>query len=470
MANIITKFRYYKPKKTSRRGKYAKYIATRGGVEFAPQSQENISATDKQKSLIEKLISDYPDSVEMLEYEDYINNPTVKNASEFITRAIEDNINFNKDTTYADYIATRPRVEKNGTHGLFSMQDGEIDLEKVSNEITEHSGNVWTMIISLRREDAERLSFDNATRWRDLLRSKSEEIAEAFKIPMEDVKWYAAFHNESHHPHIHVIIYTDKPDCGFLTKQGIDKLRSSFAHSVFRDEMYHTAEEQTKIRKELKTEWKSLLDEIFKRINLGTYENEEIQNKLIELSIRLHNTKSKKQYGYLKKDVKALIDSIVDLLSEDEDISRLYDLWYEKKCDIFRTYSQSVPPKKPLSENEEFKSLKNDIIREALKILKNEGSEKEVLPPPQKHGKESKSDDQGNEKQNGNKSNYQTQKKEYYTSRKRVSATSVTRLFKGLANIFSDTLYGDDSKKLPVVDKRLRKEIEDKKNAEMTMT
>ena len=470
MANIITKFRYYKPKKTSRRGKYAKYIATRGGVEFAPQSQENISATDKQKSLIEKLISDYPDSVEMLEYEDYINNPTVKNASEFITRAIEDNINFNKDTTYADYIATRPRVEKSGTHGLFSMEDGEIDLGKVSNEITEHSGNVWTMIISLRREDAERLSFDNATRWRDLLRSKSEEIAEAFKIPMEDVKWYAAFHNESHHPHIHVIIYTDKPDCGFLTKQGIDKLRSSFAHSVFRDEMYHTAEEQTKIRKELKTEWKSLLDEIFKRINLGTYENEEIQNKLIELSIRLHNTKSKKQYGYLKKDVKELIDSIVDLLAEDEDISKLYDLWYKKKCDILRTYSQSVPPKKPLSENEEFKSLKNDIIREALKILKNEGSEKEVLPPPRKHGKDSKSDDSGSEKQSENKSDYQTKKNEYYTSRKRVSATSVTRLFKGLANIFSDRLGNDDSKKLPVVDKRLRKEIEDKKNAEMTMT
>ena len=213
-----------------------------------------------------------------------------------------------------------------------------------------------------------------------------------------------------------------------------------------------------------------LLDEIFNRINLGTYENEEIQNKLIELSIRLHNTKAKKQYGYLKKDVKELIDSIVDLLAEDEDISRLYDLWYEKKCDIFRTYSQSVPPKKPLSENEEFKSLKNDIIREALKILKNEDSEKEVLPPPRKHGKDSKSDDSGSEKQSKNKSDYQTKKNEYYTSRKRVSATSVTRLFKGLANIFSDKLYGDDSKKLPVIDKRLRKEIEDKKNAELTMT
>lgn len=473
MANLVTKFRYYKPSKVSERGRYARYIATRDGVEFLQSETDNHFVTESQKSLIDKLLRDYPDSTEMLEYEDYIRNPTVRNASEFITRAIEDNVKISKYNTYADYIATRPRVEKTGSHGLFAMS-GDADLEKVSKEISEHSGNLWTMIISLRREDAERLSYDTASRWRELLRSKTEEIAEAFKIPMTALKWYGAFHNESHHPHIHVMIYTDRDDCGFLTRQGVEKLRSTFAKDIFRDEMYHSAEEQTKKRNELKAEWKTMLDEIFSQINLGVYENEEIQNKLIELSIRLNNTKAKKRYGYLKKDVKELIDSIVDLLSEDENIAKLYDMWYEEKYKILRMYSKNVPPKIRLSENDEFKSLKNDIIREALRILENGNEKIKTVPPPQKRSNTAQSEDEKDNKKGKDNSNsqrnYQQQKKAYYQSRKRVYATSVTRLFKGLANTFSDKLGYDSSKNLPEIDKRLRKEIEDKKNAELTMT
>ena len=361
MANLVTKFRYYKPKKSKTRGNYLKYVATRDGVEKI--NDENKSASKNQKDLIEKILCDFPDSIEMLEYEDYLKEPTTKNASEFITRAIEDNTNFfSKQTTYADYIATRPRVEKNGTHGLFSVIDEEINLQKVSEEISMHEGNVWTMIVSLRREDAERLGYNNALRWRDMIRAKSDEIATNFKIPLNELKWYGAFHNEGHHPHVHVIIYADNSTEGYLTKNGIDKMRSTLANSIFADDIYHIAEEQTKIRDELKSDWKLLLNDIFAKIAIGAYENEEIQKKLVELSIRLHNTKSKKVYGYLKKDVKELIDSIVDLLAEDENISRLYDLWYEEKYKILKMYSQNLPPKIPLSENKEFNSIKNDII------------------------------------------------------------------------------------------------------------
>ena len=454
MANLITKFKYYKPKSAKHKGNYVKYVATREGVEKLPKNNSDSPVTKNQIDLIEKIIKDYPDSIEMLEYDDYLKSPTIKNASEFITRAIEDNNLFVNESTYADYIATRPRVEKSGSHGLFSSIDENINLKKVSEEIANHGGNVWTMIVSLRREDAERLGFNNAKRWRDVIGSKTEEIARNFKIPLSELKWYGAFHNESHHPHIHVIIYSSDTSKGYLSKVGIERMRSSLANTIFQDDIYHIAEEQTKIRNELKSDFKEKLAEILLRIENGTYENEEIRQKLIELSIRLHNTKAKKVYGYLKRDVKDLIASIVDLLAEDEDISKLYDMWYEEKYKILRMYSSNVPTKIPLSENKEFNSIKNDIIREAMKILMNEGKEAVKMLPP------------GGKRRD---SEYHTQKTKYYESRKGVSLAAVTRLFKNLGNIFSDKLSDDDAKKLPTIDKRQRREIEDKKNAELTL-
>ena len=455
MANLVTKFRYYKSKSKSFRGRYLKYIATRDGVEMVGKDNHRESSTKKQRELIEKILKDYPDSAEMLEFEDYVNNPTIINASEFISRALEDNINiFTADKTYADYIATRPRVEKIGSHGLFSQSDDEISLEKVSAEISSHGGNVWTMIVSLRREDAERLDFNNARRWRDMIRSKRDELAKDLKIPANDLKWYGAFHNESHHPHIHVLFYSESENHGYLTKKGIYSIRSSLAKSIFKDDLDHIYKKQTEIRDELKKDWKELLREILDKISNGTYNNPEIQQKLIELSIILANTKGKKVYGYLNKNAKDLIDSIVDLMAEDENIAKLYDMWYEEKYKILRTYSSNVPPKVPLSENKEFKSIKNDIIREALRIMMSEGGDLKIKPPPS----------------NKNYSSYNHQRQQYYTSKKRIAATSVTRLFKNLGNIFSDNLGGDDAKKLPVIDRRQHKEIEDKKNAELTIT
>ncbi len=455
MANLVTKFRYYKSKSKSVRGRYLKYIAKRDGVEMVGKDIHREPSTKNQRELIEKILKDYPDSAEMLEFEDYVKNPTVINASEFISRALEDNINiFTAEKTYADYIATRPRVEKNGTHGLFSQSDEKISLDKVSSEISGHGGNIWTMIVSLRREDAERLGYDNARRWRDMIRSKRDELAKDLKIPPNDLKWYGAFHNESHHPHIHVLFYSESEDHGYLTKKGIYSIRSSLAKSIFKDDLDHIYKKQTEIRDELKKDWKELLREILDKISNGTYNNPDIQQKLIELSIILANTKGKKVYGYLNKNAKDLIDSIVDLMAEDENIAKLYDMWYEEKYKILRTYSSNVPPKVPLSENKEFKSIKNDIIREALRIMMSESGDLKIKPPPS----------------NKNYSSYNHQRQQYYTSKKRIAATSVTRLFKNLGNIFSDNLGGDDTKKLPVIDRRQHKEIEDKKNAELTIT
>lgn len=211
MAKLITKFKYLKPSARQSVGGYAKYIATREGVEKVDDTFKTDPSTEKQKKLIERILRDFPDSNSMLEYEDYLKEPTLGNASEFITRALEDNANEALNTkTYADYIATRPRAERFGSHGLFTDDGVRVKLEDVSRELNEYEGNVWTVIISLRREDAERLGFNSGERWRDMLRTQTETIAKNFKIPVEDLKWYAAFHNESHHPHVHLMVYSSE--------------------------------------------------------------------------------------------------------------------------------------------------------------------------------------------------------------------------------------------------------------------
>lgn len=446
MARLVTKFKYYKPHHGKNFGGYAKYIALRNGAELLPDSKKDLPSTLGQKQLIEKLLKDFPDCAEMLEYDDYIKSPTAENASEFLYRAIEDNFQAaTAVSTYADYIATRPRAEKLGRHGLFSNDGEEIVLSQVSAELNRHEGNMWTMIVSLRREDAERLSFDNAASWREMLRAHTSELADALKIPLSELKWYAAFHNEAHHPHIHLLAYCDDPSVGYLTKQGINNMRSALGNDIFRDELQFVFREQTDRRDLLKKDWKAMLDEILQKISENKHSNPEAEQKLLLLSDKLSRTKGKKVYGYLKRDVKDLIDSIVDLLAEDENISRLYDLWYEKKYEILRTYTSEMPPKIPLSQNKEFKSIKNDIIREAMKLHEDSG-QTETNPP---------------------KKQSQTQASQKISPT--VSATAVTRLFKNLCGIFRDRIDDRRQSSQPTIDKRQKREIEEKKNAEMSM-
>ena len=444
MARLVTKFKYYKPHHGKNLGGYAKYIALRRGAEFLSDNKKGLPSTISQKELIEKILKDFPDCSEMLEYDDYIKNPTAENASEFLFRAMEDNFQAATSiSTYADYIATRPRAERISEHGLFSNEGNEIILSQVSDELNHHEGNMWTMIVSLRREDAERLSFDNAFAWRELLRAHTSELADALKIPLSELKWYAAFHNEAHHPHIHLLAYCDNPSVGFLTKQGVRNMRSALGNAIFKDELQFIFEEQTGYRDRLKKNWNTLLEEILRRTSESTYGNSEIEQKLILISekLKLSSIKGKRVYGYLKRNVKDIIDSIVDLLAENENISELYNLWYEKKYEILRTYTSEMPPKIPLSQNKEFKSIKNDIIREAMKIHEDSGQTTADSPK-----------------------NYTP-----HSPNTTVTASAVTRLFKNLCNIFRDKIDDRKQKCQPTIDRRQKKEIEEKKNAEISM-
>lgn len=369
MARLITKFKYLKPEDRKNVGGYAEYIATREGVEKIDESKRLAPATDKQRQLIKKILSDFPDSKSSLEYEDYLKEKTVGTASEFITRMFEENADeMMHTTTYADYIATRPRAERFGSHGLFTDDGVAVDLKKVSDELNAHTGNVWTAIVSLRREDAERLGFDNGSRWRDMLRSQAQTLSENLRIPMSNLRWFAAFHNESHHPHIHLIAYSTDPNEGYLSEKGVIALRSSFAKDIFAQDLLCEYKKQTEHRDALKVQSREVLAELIAKINGGTYDNPQVEDLLQALAKRLAVTNGKKQYGYLRKDIKEIINSIVDELGKDERIAALYDLWYESKETAHKVYSESQRERLPLSQNKEFKSVKNMVIAEAMKL------------------------------------------------------------------------------------------------------
>ena len=286
--------------------------------------------------------------------------------------------------TYADYIATRPRAERFGSHGLFTNEGEQVQLSKVSQELNEYSGNVYTVILSLRREDAVRLGFDCGSRWRDLLRSNTSVIADNLKIPSNHLRWYAAFHDEGHHPHIHMIAYSSVPGEGYLSDKGVEKMRSAFAREIFSQETLHTYERQTQYRDRLRSQGSETVERIVKEISNGYYSNPQVEQLLIQLSQRLANTTGKKVNGYLKADVKAIVDEIVAELAKDENIRKLYNLWYEQREEVLGTYTDHFPERIPLEQNKEFKAIRNAVIQEAMKISQAHLVPQEVPQEPQR--------------------------------------------------------------------------------------
>lgn len=247
MARLVIKNGYLKGSKAAAHLNYlVKYIATRDGVEKVSNGREVWHCTKKQQTLIAQIIREFPESKDSLEYEDYLAEPNRENASEFITIMLEQHIEQVGDREkYLDYIANRPRVEKFDTHGLFTGNGVPLVLEQVAKEVSEHNGNIWTPIISLRREDAEKFGFENATTWKALISSKTMELADSLKIHPDHLKWYAAFHNESHHPHVHMICYSTSSHEGYLTKLGIRKMKSALATEIFRQELMPLYGEKT---------------------------------------------------------------------------------------------------------------------------------------------------------------------------------------------------------------------------------
>ena len=434
-AKLILTSRYLKSgstKNSSKRKNYTKYIATRESVELREQiyfHDANAPATQKQKKLIQKLLTDFPEAKNYLEYSDYTSYTTVENASEFISAVAERNIDMiGNKKNFVGYMAMRPSAEKRGQHGLFNESNKPIILNQVADEIANHQGNIWTHVLSLHRADAVRLGYDNSDSWRELVKRHMNQIAATHNIPLCNLKWYAAFHNTTHHPHIHLLVYSTDPKQGYLTKKGIEKMRSVFANDIFSDELKSLYQEQTISRDELKKLSEEEFNEILNQIQNSEFHSPELEQLVKKLYLQLKKLKGKKVYGYLPKEVKQTVNEIFAELAKDNQINRLYEKWCQLEKLKYKSYTIQEPELPPITENKAFHSVRNMIIRNVLKM------DSSVI----------------------------LEQSENFNAEKELTDTSF-KLLVGLSRIIEED-YHQEQKTLPAhVDSKLKKMIEQKK-------
>ena len=381
MAKLILKSPYIKS--TGGASGYLKYIATRERVELIPDDRP---PTRKQEQLINKLTKDFPDSKTLYEYEDYAAKPTKANASAFITLALESNWDaLQESDQYMKYIATRPRAERLGEHGLFG-DDDSVALDAAMNELENYTGNVWTHIISLKREDAARLGFDNAAAWRDLLRAHRNDIAAAMKIPPNDFRWYAAFHDEGDHPHVHMMAWSAKAGQAYLSKDGIRQIKSTLTNHIFQNEMLHLYEQKSMSRDELVHEARRAMQELVRTVKEGICNHPDAERLMLELALQLETVKGKKSYDYLPKPQKKLVDRIVDEMERLPSVKKCYEKWMILQGKVDGYYHDKEQKRVPLSQQKEFRAIKNAVIKEAENIrqcklfFEDKGVEQESEP------------------------------------------------------------------------------------------
>ena len=367
MARLILKSPYIKS--TGGASGYLRYIATRERVELIPDDRP---PTRKQEQLIAKLVKDFPDSKVLYEYEDYLTKPTKVNASAFITLALEANWDaIHESEQYMKYIATRPRAERIGAHGLFSDEE-TVSLEKAVEELENYTGNVWTHIISLKREDAARLGYDNAAAWRNLIRAHRNDIAAAMKIPPGDFRWYAAFHDEGEHPHIHMMACSAKPGQAYLSKEGIRQIKSKLTNDIFRNEMLHLYEQKSESRDELVRQARRAMLELVQTMRDSMCDHPDAEQLVLELAAQLGTVKGKKSYGYLPKRLKNLVDEIVNEMERLPVVNKCYDHWLMLQGKVDSYYRDKPQERIPLSQQKEFRQIKNAVIHEAERLRSGE--------------------------------------------------------------------------------------------------
>ena len=340
-----------------------KYIATREGVEVLTGKGP---ATEKQKEMVSKLLKDFPDVRDSFEYEDYKQAPTLHTASALISAALDSHMqNLQSENGYLRYIATRPGAEKHGAHGLFGREENT-NLTAAMHDLTAHDGNVWTIIYSLHREDAERLGYNNAAAWRKLLVSQQNKFAEAFHIPASALHWYAAYHDADTHPHIHMMIWTDQETV--LKRDAVVKLRSAMTNSIFQAELENLYIRKDIAYKDVTEAARTVMHDLANRMEFISEPPASIQEKLLELALELRTVSGKKQYGYLKKPLKDKVDSIVDELEKLPEVAAYYAVWNDLR-DTLEGYYKSKPRQhNPLSQQKEFRAIKNAIIQEAERL------------------------------------------------------------------------------------------------------
>lgn len=462
------------------------YFATRPGVEVLREAPDDLPATKKQQTYIRRLLRSFPEAKELLEYEDYLKKPTQLSASEFIQQARENFVDpMSQRENYLDYVSHRPGVELRGEHGLWTSGGKVENLAQAVREVAEHTGNVWTPVVAIRRQDAERLGYDSAENWRALVSACLCDIAQGYKIHPDHLRWYAAFHRKERSVHIHMVIFSSDPKEGYLTKDGIRQVKSAFARRIFQQDLMHVYEQKTEYRSHLQQDAAEAMGELIRQMREGTLENPQLEQQMVELARRLQTVRGKKVYGYLPPEVKLMVDGIVDALAADERVAEAYDLWNEMREAICRTYSEHLPERQPLSKQKEFKPVRNMVIREALLLGQQEVSIAEEseggsdIAPPQPAAGTAIDEDEVDRVYHQEKGHQEAAEQstahnaEYMDHNTRPSpehsllpaAQAVSKLFYHMSRIFEDNCKTDAMHRGLQIDRKRRQQLRERRLA-----
>ena len=370
MARIIFISPYMKGGRDSARLAHrTRYFATREGVQLLKDDNSHLPATKKQQQYIRRLLRSFPEARELPEHENYANIPNRQTAFALIAQIHEDFIEpMDGRENYLDYVANRPGVKSMGEHGLWDANGKVPSLENAIAEVAQHTGNVWTPIISLSRENAERLGYTDIKNWQDLINASITDIAKGYKIHPDRLRWYAAMHEKEKHIHVHMVIFSTDPKEGFLTKQGIRSIKSALVSTIYRNDRLHIYEQKDEQRSFLQQEAEARMAALIEQMATGTLQSNQLELLVADLAQRLQDVSGKKVYGYLPPRVKRIVDEIVDELAKDESVSSAYALWQDLREQLCIDYNQTPPQRVPLSQQKEFKTVRNMVIRETLRL------------------------------------------------------------------------------------------------------
>ena len=370
MARIIFISPYMKGGRDSARLAHrTRYFATREGVQLLKDDNAHLPVTKKQQQYIQRLLRSFPEARELPEYENYANTPNRKTAFAFIEQIHEDFIEpMDGRENYLDYVANRPGVKALGEHGLWDAHGKVPSLENAVAEVARHTGNVWTPIISLSRENAERLGYTDLKNWQELINASITDIAKGYKIHPDRLRWYAAMHEKEKHIHVHMVLFSTDPKEGYLSRQGIRSIKSALVSTIYRNDRLHIYEQKDEQRGLLRQEAEARMATLIEQMATGTLQSDKLELLVTDLAQRLREVSGKKVYGYLPSRVKRIVDEIVDELAKDERVSSAYALWQDLREQLCIDYNQTPPQRVPLSQQKEFKTVRNMVIRETLRL------------------------------------------------------------------------------------------------------
>ena len=463
MAGIFFSSPYLKGgKQSAKLANLTKYISTREGVELLKDTDSDLPATKQQQDFISRLLKTFPDTREMPEYEDYNAEHSQKNAAEFISQ-VQENYAYllGKRENYVDYVANRPGVKKLGDHGLWNA-DGKVPvLQNAVDEVAHHPGNVWTPVIAIQRSDAERLGYASADSWRALICSELDQIAKAYKILPSHLKWYAAFHEKERSVHVHLVIFSTDPCEGYLTKPAILELRSALTRQIFKDDLKNIYVQQTAYRDQLQENALEVMESLIQKMQDGDLKNPKLELLITELAERLRNYSGKKVYGYLPPATKRIVDAIVDELASDERVEEAYSLWQDMRDEVFSFYSKAKPERVSLSQQKEFKPVRNMVIREVVQIMEQQQGESVEYDVPQYAAPELKTPP---ENASSDAEHNTLPRQEHHTPPPESVASCMVCMLHHMGNIFRDNVGASGYHGLQL-DRKRRKELQEWKIA-----